>query len=52
MRDAIFQPDIKARLEKIGVVPWGLDVNQTAELVARETKRWTDVVRAANVTVE
>ena len=52
MRDAIFQPDIKARLEKIGVVPWGLDVTQTAELVARETKRWTDVVRAANVKVE
>ena len=52
MREAIFMPDIVARLQKIGVVPWGLDVNQTAELVARETKRWTDIVRKANVQVE
>jgi tripartite-type tricarboxylate transporter receptor subunit TctC len=52
MREAIFLPDVAARLQKIGVVPWGLDVDQTSELVARETKRWTDVVRKANVRVE
>ena len=52
MREAIFLPDVKERLEKLGVVPWGLGVQQSANLIRAETKRWGDVVRIAGVKVE
>ena len=52
MREVIFTPDVKARLEKLGVVPWGLSVQQSADLIRQETRRWGDVVRTANVKVE
>jgi tripartite-type tricarboxylate transporter receptor subunit TctC len=51
-KEVMFMPDVKARLEKIGVVPWGLDVKQSGELVARETKRWTDIIKRANVRID
>jgi tripartite-type tricarboxylate transporter receptor subunit TctC len=51
-KEVMFQPDVSARLQKIGVVPWGLDVDQTKELVAKESKRWTDIVHKANVHIE
>ena len=52
VREIIFSPDIKARIEKLGIVPWGLDPQQSAKIIAQETKRWTDVVRAANVRID
>ena len=52
MREVIFTPDIKARLEQLGVVPWGLSVQESADLIRSETKRWGEVVRSANVRIE
>jgi tripartite-type tricarboxylate transporter receptor subunit TctC len=49
LREIMFTPDIKARIEQLGIIPWGLDPKQSADVIARETKRWTDVVHAANV---
>ncbi len=52
MREIVFLPEVAAQLNKIGVVPWGLSVADSADLIRRETKRWSDVARAAGVKVE
>ena len=52
LREIIFSPDIRARIEQVGIVPWGLDPEQSADLIKRETERWTDVVRKANVRMD
>ena len=52
IREIMFVPEIKARLEAVGVEPWGLGPKAMAELVAKETKRWTDVVHSANVRLQ
>lgn len=52
MRGIIFLPAVEAQLAKIGVVPWGLGVAESAALIRAETKRWSDVARRANVKVE
>ncbi len=52
MREIIFLPEVAAQLQKIGVVPWGLSVAQSEDLIRKETKRWGEVVRIAGVKVE
>jgi tripartite-type tricarboxylate transporter receptor subunit TctC len=52
LREIIMSEDVKARLNKIGVVPWGLTVKQSEEHIARETERWTSVVKKANLRAE
>ena len=52
IREIMFAPEIKARLEAVGVEPWGLGPKEMAELVAKETTRWTDVVHKANVRLQ
>ena len=52
MREVIFLPEVRDQLGRIGVVPWGLGVRETADLIRAETKRWGDVVRVAGVKVE
>ena len=52
MREIIMAEDVKARLNKIGVVPWGLNVQESAAHIARETERWTAVVKRANLRPE
>ena len=52
MRDIIMAPEVKDRLNKIGVVPWGLNVQESAAHIARETERWTAVVKRANLRPE
>ena len=52
MREIIFLPEVKAQLQAIGVVPWGLSVAQSEALIRLETKRWGEVVRVAGVSVE
>ncbi len=52
MREVIFLPEVKEQLARIGVVPWGLGVQESADLIRAETRRWGDVVRQAGVKVE
>ena len=52
IREIMFNPEVKARLEAIGVVPWGLGPKQMSEHIAAETKRWTDVVHKANIRMQ
>ncbi|MDH7799425.1 MULTISPECIES: tripartite tricarboxylate transporter substrate binding protein [unclassified Beijerinckia] len=52
LREIIFSPDIRTRIEQVGIVPWGLDPQQSAEVIRRETARWTDVVRKAGVRLD
>ncbi len=52
LKEIIFEPATVAILAKIGVIPLGLDPRQSADLIARETKRWTDVVHSAGISAE
>ena len=52
VHEIIFSAPIVARLDQLGVVPLGLRPNEMAELVASESKRWTDVVEKANVRLQ
>ncbi len=52
VREIIFSAPIVARLDQLGVVPLGLRPNEMAELVASESRRWTDVVEKANVRLQ
>ncbi len=52
LKEIIFDPDVAARLAKLGVVPWGLGPKEAADVIARETARWTDVVNKAGIRVE
>ena len=52
LKEIIFDPDVAARLAKLGVVPWGLGPKEAADVIARETARWTDVVNKAGIRVQ
>ena len=52
IREIIFSPQVVSRLDQLGVVPLGLGPKEMAELVASESKRWTDVVEKANVRLQ
>ena len=52
MREIIMAPDVKERLNKIGVVPWGLNVQESAAHIAAESERWTAIVKRANLRPE
>ena len=52
MREIILSEDVKARLNKIGVVPWGLNVQESAAHIAAESERWSAIVKRANLRPE
>ncbi len=52
IKEIMFTPQIKARLEALGVEPWGLGPQEMADLLKKETQRWTDVVRKADVRIQ
>lgn len=52
VREIIFSAPVVARLDTLGVVPLGLGPKEMAELVASESKRWTEVVEKANVRLQ
>jgi len=52
MREIIMAEDVQARLNKIGVVPWGLNVQESAAHIARESERWSAIVKRANLRPE
>lgn len=51
IREIMFTPEVTAQLAKLGVEPLGLGPKEMAEHVARETARWTDVVRKSGARV-
>ena len=52
IKEIMFNPEVSATLAKIGVEPWGLGPKEMADLVAKETTRWTEVVRKANARIQ
>ncbi len=52
LKQIIFDPQVKAQLDKLGVIPWGLNPKETADVIARETVRWTTVARDADIHIE
>ena len=52
IKEVMFTPEVSATLAKLGVEPWGLGPKEMAELVAKETTRWTDVVRKSNAKIQ
>ena len=51
IREIMFTPEVMDQLAKLGVEPLGLGPTEMTAHVARETVRWTDVVRKANARV-
>jgi len=52
IREIMFEPAVKARLEAVGVEPWGYGPQRMADLVREERARWTGVVAKANVRLQ
>ncbi len=52
IKEVMFNPQVSAQLAKLGVEPLGLGPKEMAELVAKETLRWTDVVKKANARIQ
>jgi tripartite-type tricarboxylate transporter receptor subunit TctC len=49
---ALAQPEVAQRLAAQGAEPVGNSPEDFARVIATETKRWTDIVKAANVRLE
>jgi len=49
INDVLKEHDVTARFEKLQLVPGGGTPDEAARFVKEETKRWGDVVRAANI---
>ena len=52
IREAIFSDVVKAKIDPVGVEPWGLNPAEMAALVKTERERWTGVVTKANVKLQ
>jgi tripartite-type tricarboxylate transporter receptor subunit TctC len=46
------ESDVKEQFEKLGVQVNAMDVQETAEFIASERMRWSDIIKSANVTVD
>ena len=49
INEALQEPDVKARYDALSLLPGGGTPEEMRRLVREETKRWGEVVRAANV---
>jgi tripartite-type tricarboxylate transporter receptor subunit TctC len=52
MNEILAQPNVRAALEKQGLVPRGGPPERLADLIARDTPRWAKVVKEAGITPE
>jgi tripartite-type tricarboxylate transporter receptor subunit TctC len=50
--EAVKQPDVERKLQDLTTDPVGNSPDEAREFLARETKRWGQVVRAANIKLE
>ena len=46
------EPDIQAQFVKLGVQPAPMDVPSTAKFIDDERKRWSDIIKSADLTLE
>jgi tripartite-type tricarboxylate transporter receptor subunit TctC len=44
--------DVRARLETLGYEPVGNTPAQMATVMAAEKKRWTEIIKASNITAD
>jgi tripartite-type tricarboxylate transporter receptor subunit TctC len=49
---ALAAPDVKERLAAQGAEPSGITPEEFARILREDTKRWTEVIRAANIKAE
>lgn len=49
VNEVLNEPDVRARFDALGLLPGGGTPDETARFVQEETKRWGEVVRAANM---
>lgn len=52
VRDIVFSPDVKARLEALSVIPHGSTPEGMRDIVQDESARWRKVARDGNVRVD
>jgi tripartite-type tricarboxylate transporter receptor subunit TctC len=52
MNEILAQPNVRAALEKQGLLPRGGPPKRLADLIARDQPRWANVVREAGITPE
>jgi tripartite-type tricarboxylate transporter receptor subunit TctC len=52
IRSIMFKPEVMELLGRLGVEPLGLGPPEMTDLVAKETARWTDVVKKANARIQ
>jgi tripartite-type tricarboxylate transporter receptor subunit TctC len=52
MNAALAEPDIKARLDDLGVAPLAGSPADFGKFIAAEAEKWSKVIRAANIKVE
>jgi tripartite-type tricarboxylate transporter receptor subunit TctC len=52
INEVLGTPEMQARLKALHLQAAGGTPAQTAEVVKSDTKRWGDLIRAANVTIE
>jgi tripartite-type tricarboxylate transporter receptor subunit TctC len=50
VNEVLKQPDVQARFTSLHLLPGGGSAQETKSFVTEETKRWGEVIRAANVT--
>jgi tripartite-type tricarboxylate transporter receptor subunit TctC len=49
---ALKNPEVRAHLQRFSLQPVGGTPKDMAELMKADTRRWADVIKAANVTIE
>ena len=49
---ALTDPELKARLAALGIVPMPATPSEFGTLIAAETEKWTKVIRAANIKLD
>jgi len=49
---ALAAPDVKERLAALGLEPSGISPEELGKILQEDTKRWTDVIRAAGIKPE
>jgi tripartite-type tricarboxylate transporter receptor subunit TctC len=50
VNEVLRQPDVQARFASLQLLPGGGSAEETKSFVKEETKRWGEVIRAANIT--
>jgi tripartite-type tricarboxylate transporter receptor subunit TctC len=52
INESLRNPKVKARFADLGAMPLGGSPDDFGKLIVRETQKWAQVIRAANIKVE